>query len=202
MPRGWRPCRASSSDAGATCCNGSAMGFYLWVDDGLAWAQGTYEYRPMGTAVISASDLFRLRGPIRIAGPPERPPPKPPRCGADWQSAAEWYSAFLIPDLNAVVPLTPACAAIETAFSPDTLYTRNQNEYPVRAARTSARRIPSPETHSPPPTEGSTPTGTTALPTVAMRASRRGRPAGATAASRSPRRMSVSPPRAPRSTPS
>ena len=37
------------------------MGFYLWVDDGLAWAQGTYEYRPMGTAVISASDLFRRR---------------------------------------------------------------------------------------------------------------------------------------------
>jgi len=39
----------------------SAMGFYLWVDDELAWAQGTYEYRPMGTAVISASDLFRRR---------------------------------------------------------------------------------------------------------------------------------------------
>jgi hypothetical protein len=37
------------------------MGFYLWVGDGLAWAQGTYEYRPMGTAVISASDLFRRR---------------------------------------------------------------------------------------------------------------------------------------------
>lgn len=37
------------------------MGFYLWVDDELAWAQGTYEYRPMGTAVISASDLFRRR---------------------------------------------------------------------------------------------------------------------------------------------
>ena len=37
------------------------MGFYLWVDDGLAWAQGTYEYRPMVTAVISASDLFRRR---------------------------------------------------------------------------------------------------------------------------------------------
>jgi hypothetical protein len=37
------------------------MGFYLWVDDGLAWAQGTYEYRPMGAAVISASDLFRRR---------------------------------------------------------------------------------------------------------------------------------------------
>lgn len=37
------------------------MGFYLWVDDGLAWAQGAYEYRPMGTAVISTSDLFRRR---------------------------------------------------------------------------------------------------------------------------------------------
>jgi hypothetical protein len=37
------------------------MGFYLWVEDGVAWAQGTYEYRPMGTAVISATDLFRQR---------------------------------------------------------------------------------------------------------------------------------------------
>jgi hypothetical protein len=37
------------------------MGFCLWVDHGLAWAQGTYEYRPMGTAVISATDLFRRR---------------------------------------------------------------------------------------------------------------------------------------------
>jgi hypothetical protein len=37
------------------------MGFYLWFDGELAWAQGTYEYRPMGTAVISASDLFRRR---------------------------------------------------------------------------------------------------------------------------------------------
>ena len=37
------------------------MGFYLWVDEQFAWAQGTYEYRPMGTAVISKSDLFRRR---------------------------------------------------------------------------------------------------------------------------------------------
>ena len=50
------------------------MGFYLWVDDGLAWAQGTYEYRPMGTAVISASDLFRRRDfdPRRQVRPPAR----------------------------------------------------------------------------------------------------------------------------------
>jgi hypothetical protein len=33
----------------------------MWLDDGLAWAQGTYEYRPMGAAVISATDLFRRR---------------------------------------------------------------------------------------------------------------------------------------------
>jgi hypothetical protein len=37
------------------------VGFYLWLDEDLAWAQGTYEYRAMGTAVISATDLFRRR---------------------------------------------------------------------------------------------------------------------------------------------
>jgi hypothetical protein len=47
------------------------MGFYLWVEGGLAWAQGTYEYRPLGTAVISASDLFRRRD-----FDPKRRPPK------------------------------------------------------------------------------------------------------------------------------
>ena len=37
------------------------MGFELWTDGELAWARGTYEYRPMGVAVIAASDLFRRR---------------------------------------------------------------------------------------------------------------------------------------------
>jgi hypothetical protein len=37
------------------------VGFYLWFDKDLAWAEGTYEYRPMGTAVIAASDLFQQR---------------------------------------------------------------------------------------------------------------------------------------------
>ena len=37
------------------------MGFYLWLDGDHAWAQGTYEYRPLGAAVISTSDLFRRR---------------------------------------------------------------------------------------------------------------------------------------------
>jgi hypothetical protein len=35
------------------------MGFHLWLDEDSAWAQGTYEYRPMGAAVIALSDLFR-----------------------------------------------------------------------------------------------------------------------------------------------
>jgi hypothetical protein len=39
------------------------MGFALWIDADadLAWAQGTHEYRPMGTAVISRTDQFRHR---------------------------------------------------------------------------------------------------------------------------------------------
>lgn len=37
------------------------MGFALWIEDEVAWAQGRHEYRPMGVAVIAASDLFRPR---------------------------------------------------------------------------------------------------------------------------------------------
>lgn len=48
------------------------MGFYLWLDEDLAWAQGTYEYRPMGTAVISATDLFRRRDFDARRRPPQR----------------------------------------------------------------------------------------------------------------------------------
>jgi hypothetical protein len=39
------------------------MGFAVWIDKqcSLAWAQGTHEYRPMGTAVIACTDQFRHR---------------------------------------------------------------------------------------------------------------------------------------------
>ncbi len=39
------------------------MGFALWIDaeNGLAWAQGTHEYRPMGAAVVAVTDQFRRR---------------------------------------------------------------------------------------------------------------------------------------------
>jgi hypothetical protein len=37
------------------------MGFALWMKDGLSWAMGTHEYRPMGVAIISDTDYFRPR---------------------------------------------------------------------------------------------------------------------------------------------
>ncbi len=39
------------------------MGFALWIDSekGVAWAQGTHEYRPMGAAAIADTDQFRIR---------------------------------------------------------------------------------------------------------------------------------------------
>jgi hypothetical protein len=39
------------------------MGFAVWIDkEGLvAWAQGTHEYRPLGTAAIALTDHFRNR---------------------------------------------------------------------------------------------------------------------------------------------
>lgn len=39
------------------------MGFALWIDErsGIAWAQGTHEYRPMGSAAIARTDQFRRR---------------------------------------------------------------------------------------------------------------------------------------------
>ena len=39
------------------------MGFALWLDPehSQIWARGTHEYRPMGTAVIARTSLFRHR---------------------------------------------------------------------------------------------------------------------------------------------
>lgn len=35
----------------------------MWVDESekVVWAQGTHEYRPMGTAVVALQDQFRPR---------------------------------------------------------------------------------------------------------------------------------------------
>ena len=37
------------------------MGFALWIDGETAWAGGTHEYRPMGSAVIGVSGIFTAR---------------------------------------------------------------------------------------------------------------------------------------------
>lgn len=37
------------------------MGFALWLDQDQAWCAGTHEYRPMGVAVVAATDLFVAR---------------------------------------------------------------------------------------------------------------------------------------------
>lgn len=39
------------------------MGFAVWIDADadLVWAEGTHEYRPMGTAVVAVTDQFRHR---------------------------------------------------------------------------------------------------------------------------------------------
>lgn len=44
------------------------MGFAVWIDkhEQVAWAQGTHEYRPMGTAVIALGDGFR-RADFRLS---------------------------------------------------------------------------------------------------------------------------------------
>lgn len=59
------------------------MGFYLWLDEDSAWAQGTYEYRPMGAAVIARSDLFRRQ---------DFNSRRKPRPGADAEFAGQFAS--------------------------------------------------------------------------------------------------------------
>jgi hypothetical protein len=46
------------------------VGFSLWITDDVALAQGTYESRPMGTAVISVTDLFKRRDFRPLRGTP------------------------------------------------------------------------------------------------------------------------------------
>ena len=52
------------------------MGFALWLDEDLAWAQGTHEYRPMGSAVIHAAGVFTVRDFRPGLRPPGRLDPR------------------------------------------------------------------------------------------------------------------------------
>ncbi len=46
------------------------MGFALWMEPELAIAAGTYEYRAMGVAILSETDLFRPADFRRNRRPP------------------------------------------------------------------------------------------------------------------------------------
>jgi len=37
------------------------MGYALWIDGQVAWAEGTHEYRPMGAGTVAITDRFRRR---------------------------------------------------------------------------------------------------------------------------------------------
>ncbi|MCU0227797.1 MAG: hypothetical protein MUF01_09165 [Bryobacterales bacterium] len=48
------------------------MGYALWIDGDLAWAEGAHEYRAWGSAVISANTGFQLKDFRRHPGKRER----------------------------------------------------------------------------------------------------------------------------------
>ena len=50
------------------------MGFALWIDAEaeMVWAEGTHEYRPMGTAAIARTGQFRHGDFTRIRRRPQR----------------------------------------------------------------------------------------------------------------------------------
>ncbi|HEY7336690.1 MAG TPA: hypothetical protein VH639_17485 [Bryobacteraceae bacterium] len=63
------------------------MGFAVWIDkeSGIAWAQGTHEYRPMGAAAIAATDRFRPGD----FSPSRTRPPRLRRCFAGFFGSLE-----------------------------------------------------------------------------------------------------------------
>ncbi len=50
------------------------MGFALWIDAEaeMVWAEGTHEYRPMGTAAIARNGQFRHADFARLRRRPQR----------------------------------------------------------------------------------------------------------------------------------
>ena len=84
---------------------GVAMGFAVWVDreNSLVWAQGTHEYRPMGTAVIAVSDQFRHRDFQRTRKRPRQEEP----CFAGFYGSLEEVNAGLRAGFRGCLRWTP-----------------------------------------------------------------------------------------------
>lgn len=68
------------------------MGFAVWLEPDIAWAAGTYEYRAMGAAVISVTDLFR---PGDFRSDREAPPVSSPFYAGNFASIGH-VNAFLL----------------------------------------------------------------------------------------------------------
>jgi len=81
------------------------MGFAVWVDraNSLVWAMGTHEYRPMGIAVIAATDQFRHRDFDRA----RRRPGHLEKCFAGFFGSLEEVNVKLRTGLPAKLRWTP-----------------------------------------------------------------------------------------------
>jgi len=81
------------------------MGSALWIDPDadLAWAQGTHEYRPMGTAVVARTDQFRHRDFHQT----HRRPAHLEKCFAGFFGSLEDLNASLRDDSDRKLRWTP-----------------------------------------------------------------------------------------------
>lgn len=82
------------------------MGFALWVDakNGIAWVQGTHEYRPMGTAALSSLGQFRR---VDFRQDLKRPP-ELSCCFVGFFGSLETVNEFLQKEDNPALRRTPA----------------------------------------------------------------------------------------------
>lgn len=81
------------------------MGFAVWIDSDarVAWARGTHEYRPMGTAVVAISDLFRPRDFVAT----RESPPHLQSCFAGFFGSLETVNEFLRSPETRILRRTP-----------------------------------------------------------------------------------------------
>ena len=101
------------------------MGFVLWISEDVAWAEGTYESRSMGAAVISITDLFRHRD--------FRPSRRAPR--ASDPGYVGWFAS--LSDLNARLrSYSSRSARRAVQFGPRDLRTASANETALKGFAT------------------------------------------------------------------
>ena len=82
------------------------MGFAVWIDseERVAWARGTHEYRPMGTAVVAVCDQFRPRDFV----PLRESPAHLRSCFAGFFGSLETVNEFLRSPETRTLRRTPA----------------------------------------------------------------------------------------------